>query len=138
LCDRYPRLKAIVLSCNFGKEIAVAAGNSYSKSDATIVMDSDLQHPPELIQRWVMFKTVAFGDPVQGDPTLLVVVLFFSGIQLITLGVIGEYRGRVYEEVKARPLFLVREELGFQSPPAPVASPAAVASTKSQDGPAHA
>ena len=250
-----PRIQAIALSRNFGKEIAVAAGLTYATGDAAIIMDSDLQHPPEVIpaliekwrqghdvvfgQRfnraaetiwrrvgsrlfygffrhlsgtelqqdscdfrllsrraidainrigerkrynnglfawigfpaigvpfeseartnggksrwapirllrfaldglasfstiplrvwsvlglaisglgfaymlWVMFKTIAFGDPVRGYPTLLVAILFFSGIQLISLGVIGEYLGRVYEEVKARPLFLVREELGF-------------------------
>ena len=254
---RDPRIKAVALSRNFGKEIAVAAGLTYAKGDAAIVMDCDLQHPPELIPQfiarwqeghdvvfgqrlnrdtdslrrrtaarvfyqmfrhlsgtelqqdscdfrlfsrravaainrlgerkrynnglfawigfpaigvpfemarrqegdksrwrpvrllrfaldglasfstiplrvwsvlglsvsglafvymlWVMFKTIAYGDPVRGYPTLLVAILFFAGLQLITLGVIGEYLGRVYEEVKARPLFLVREELGFDS-----------------------
>lgn len=257
---RDPRIKAIALSRNFGKEIAVAAGLTYADGDATIVMDSDLQHPPEvipsliakwreghdvvfgqrinrdtdslwrragarifyrtfrhlsgtalqqdscdfrlfsrkaiaainrlgerkrynnglfawigfpavgvpfdmgprveggksrwapvrllrfaldglasfstiplrvwsvlglsisglafLVMLWVAIKTLVFGDPVRGYPTLMIAILFFSGIQLISLGVIGEYLGRVYEEVKARPLFLVREELGFPAPPA--------------------
>jgi len=39
--------------------------------------------------------------------------MFFSGVQLISLGVIGEYLGRVYEEVKGRPLFLVGEKIGL-------------------------
>ncbi len=43
----------------------------------------------------------------------MVVVLFLAGIQLITLGVIGEYLGRVYTEVKHRPLYLLRETHGF-------------------------
>jgi polyisoprenyl-phosphate glycosyltransferase len=64
---------------------------------------------------WVLTKTLMFGDPVRGYPTLLVAVLFFAGVQLIFLGVIGEYLGRVYEEVKARPLFLVREHIGVDS-----------------------
>ena len=64
---------------------------------------------------WIITKTLMFGDTVRGYPTLLVAVLFFSGVQLIFLGVIGEYLGRVYEEVKARPLFLVREELGVST-----------------------
>jgi hypothetical protein len=40
--------------------------------------------------------------------------MFLSGVQLISLGVLGEYLGRVYEEVKARPLFLVAEEIGIE------------------------
>ena len=64
---------------------------------------------------WIITKTLLLGDEVPGYPTLLVAVLFFAGVQLIFLGVIGEYLGRVYEEVKARPLFLVREELGVMS-----------------------
>ncbi len=249
-----PRITAIALSRNFGKEIAVAAGLRYASSDAVVIMDSDLQHPPEAIRSfvekwregqdvvfgmrldrssdtawrregarifyrvfhalsgtelqqnscdfrllsrraveainkigervrynnglfawigypavgvpfemqprpsgaasrwlplklarlafdglasfstvplrlssaiglvvsivafgymlWIMSNTLLFGDTVRGYPTLMVTVLFFAGVQLIFLGVIGEYLGRVYEEVKARPLFLVREELG--------------------------
>ncbi len=64
----------------------------------------------------IMTKTLIFGDTARGYPTLMVTVLFFAGVQLIFLGVIGEYIGRVYEEVKARPLFLVREELGLLAP----------------------
>ena len=257
LNDADSRIKAIALSRNFGKEIAVAAGLQYAPGDAIVIMDSDLQHPPEVIpdfiakwreghdvifgQRidrhadswwrrtgarvfyrlfrhlsgtalqerscdfrllsrraldainqigerkrynnglfawigfpsigvpfdmpprenheasrwlplklmrfaldglasfstiplriwtvlglaisglafsliiWIVFKTLVFGDPVRGYPTMMVSILFFSGIQLLSLGVIGEYLGRVYEEVKARPLFLVREELGFET-----------------------
>ena len=75
---------------------------------------------------WIMTKTLIFGDDVRGYPTLMVTVLFFAGVQLIFLGVLGEYLGRVYEEVKARPLFLVREEVGVTPP----ASNAAVVTHK--------
>ncbi|MGI8913398.1 MAG: glycosyltransferase family 2 protein [Chloroflexota bacterium] len=50
---------------------------------------------------------------VAGQATTLVAVLFLGGIQLIFLGVIGEYLGRIYDEVKGRPLYLLREALGF-------------------------
>jgi hypothetical protein len=48
-----------------------------------------------------------------GFPSLIISVMFFAGVQLISLGVLGEYLGRMYEEVKGRPLFLVSEELGM-------------------------
>jgi glycosyltransferase involved in cell wall biosynthesis len=51
--------------------------------------------------------------PFYGQATTLVVVLFLGGIQLITLGIIGEYLGRIYDEVRGRPLYIVREALGF-------------------------
>jgi polyisoprenyl-phosphate glycosyltransferase len=249
------RLKAVSLSRNFGKEIAVAAGLSYAGGDAAVVMDGDLQHPPELIRdfvahwrsgfdivygqridrdtdtlahrwgarafyalfhklsgtqlpkgagdfrlldrkavdamnrmrervrfnkglyawmgfrsigvpfqvpprkhggtsRWrpnqllrfaidgiasfttiplrvwsylglvisflafcyamvFLVKTILFGSDVPGYPSLIISVMFFAGVQLISLGVIGEYLGRMYEEIKGRPLFLVGEELGI-------------------------
>lgn len=61
---------------------------------------------------YFLIKTLLFGSDVPGFPTLVISVMFFAGVQLISLGVIGEYLGRVYEEVKGRPLYLVAEELG--------------------------
>ena len=57
-----------------------------------------------------LVKTLLFGVDVPGFPTLIISVMFFAGVQLISLGVIGEYLGRMYEEVKGRPLFLVAED----------------------------
>ncbi|MEZ5842897.1 MAG: glycosyltransferase family 2 protein [Hyphomicrobiaceae bacterium] len=258
-----PRISAISLSRNFGKEIAIAAGLTYVRGDACIIMDSDLQHPPEVLKafvaRWqegfdvvygrrldrstdsktrtllsrafyrlynalvdtdipdgagdfrlldrkaidamnrlketarfnkglfswigfkatdvpytvaerahgttkwsfrrlfrfaidgltsfstlplrvwsllglaislaafayailVLVQTLIFGVDVPGFPSLIISVMFFSGVQLISLGVIGEYLGRVYAEVKQRPLFLVGESVGFGPlAPTPVA-----------------
>jgi glycosyltransferase involved in cell wall biosynthesis len=253
------RIKAISLSRNFGKEIAVAAGLSYATGDAVVLMDADLQHPPEMIadfvrnwragfevvygrrvdraadtflHRWAahafyasfeklsgtrlpegagdfrlldrkavdamnrmrervrfnkglyawmgfrsigvpfqvpprrdasgsrwrprqlvrfgidgitsfttiplrvwsylglvisafalcyavvfLVKTLLFGTDLPGFPSLIISTMFFAGVQLMSLGVIGEYLGRMYEEVKGRPLFLVAEELGIERDP---------------------
>jgi glycosyltransferase involved in cell wall biosynthesis len=58
---------------------------------------------------YVILRTLIFGNPVPGYPSLLVLILFMGGIQLIFLGIIGEYLGRTFNEVKQRPLYLVRE-----------------------------
>ncbi len=54
-----------------------------------------------------MVRTLLFGNPVPGYPSLMTVVLFLGGVQLMTLGVIGEYLGRIFNETKRRPLYLV-------------------------------
>ena len=60
---------------------------------------------------FIIFQTLFYGNPVAGYPSLLVVVLFLGGIQLIALGVIGEYLGRMFDETKGRPLYLLK---GYQ------------------------
>ena len=252
-----PRVRAISFSRNFGKEIALAAGLRYATGDAVVIMDADLQHPPEILTQfvarwregyqvvygqrvdrntdsplrrlvsvvyykifnalvktdipegagdfrlldrkavdamnrikeaarfnkglfsWIGFKSVGvpysvaaregsggsrwnvrrlmhfaldgltsfstlplristllglavslvaffyvlifvvktmiFGVDVPGFPTIVVSVLMLAGVQLIVLGIIGEYLGRVYDEVKARPLYLVAEEIGLEA-----------------------
>jgi glycosyltransferase involved in cell wall biosynthesis len=57
----------------------------------------------------VLVKALWFGDAVRGYPSLMVVVLFLGGVQLMALGVIGEYLGRMYVESKQRPLYLIDE-----------------------------
>ena len=83
----------------------------------------------------MLLEALIYGVSVPGFPTLIISVLFFAGVQLISLGVIGEYLGRVYEEVKGRPLFLVAEELGPgpRSPCAPMR--ARSAGSAGNDGP---
>jgi glycosyltransferase involved in cell wall biosynthesis len=254
------RIRAISLSRNFGQEIALAAGLNHAKGDAVILMDADLQHPPELLERfvnewrngwqivygqrvddsagagrprsrrlfsklfyglfnalahvnlpegsgdfrlldrravdalnqlqessrfskglysWIGFRTLGipytvaeradgasrwklrrlarlavdgitsfstmplriwsllgllislasfaygfvvlvetlvFGRDSPGFATLIISIMFLAGVQLISLGIVGEYLGRVFEEVKRRPLFIVADEIGHANP----------------------
>lgn len=57
----------------------------------------------------IIYQTLVHGSSVPGYPSLMVTILFFGGIQLITIGIIGEYVGRIYNEVKGRPLYLINK-----------------------------
>ncbi|MEO1401501.1 MAG: glycosyltransferase family 2 protein [Cyanobacteria bacterium J06635_1] len=77
---------------------------------------------------FLVLRTLIRGIDVPGYASLMVAVLFLGGVQLMSLGIIGEYLARVYEEVKGRPLYLVREFYGEpvkparSSPPSPIES----------------
>ena len=58
---------------------------------------------------YFLLKTIIFGDPVRGFPTLVIIILFLGGIQLLSLGIIGEYLGRIFQETKNRPVYLINE-----------------------------
>lgn len=64
----------------------------------------------------VLYEAIT-GGTVAGWASLMVVTLFFGGVQLLTLGILGEYVGRIFDEVKQRPLYLASEKLGFEAPP---------------------
>ncbi len=67
---------------------------------------------------FLIVRTLIFGVVVPGYASMMVVLLFVAGVQLMGLGVLGEYLGRVFEEVKQRPLYLVMESHGVDDPPA--------------------
>lgn len=76
---------------------------------------------------WVVFEDLYFGIAVPGYPTIVTSIMFFAGVQLVSIGIIGEYLGRVFEEVKARPNFIVGEAVDFspleRRPPGEAPSP---------------
>lgn len=63
---------------------------------------------------WIVAKTVAWGVVTPGFATLTCLILFLGGVQLIGIGVLGEYIGRIVTETKHRPLFLVDRLHGFE------------------------
>lgn len=65
-----------------------------------------------LYMLFILIKTLICGDPVQGFPTIMTVMLFLGGVQLLTIGILGEYVGRIFNETKCRPTYLAREYNG--------------------------
>jgi glycosyltransferase involved in cell wall biosynthesis len=59
---------------------------------------------------FIIIRKILYGDPVAGWPSLACIILFSSGIQLITVGILGQYLAKTYLEVKKRPIFLIEEE----------------------------
>jgi glycosyltransferase involved in cell wall biosynthesis len=77
----------------------------------------------------LVVRTIFFGNPVAGYPSLMAVVLLLGGVQLMTLGIIGEYLGRIFNETKGRPLYIVERHV-----PARGGLPALAAGRKVADG----
>lgn len=62
-----------------------------------------------LFALFIIYKKIVYGDPVQGYASMMVVILFFNGVVLAVLGIMGEYLGRIFDETKNRPLYFIKE-----------------------------
>ena len=93
-------------------DLAIEGITSYTTAPLRIstVMGVIVSAVALLYMLYVLIKTLIVGDPVQGYPTLIIVILFLGGLQLLSLGILGEYLGRVFHETKHRPVYLVGEE----------------------------
>ena len=65
-----------------------------------------------LYMAYIIIRTLLYGGDVPGYPSLISIILFIGGVQLLFLGIIGEYLGRVFNESKFRPLYLVKDYNG--------------------------
>lgn len=70
----------------------------------------------------IVAKTVFYGEIVQGYPSLIAVITFLGGVQLLTIGLLGAYVGRTYIEAKQRPIYLIRDVLESPAAPSPGSS----------------
>ena len=59
---------------------------------------------------FIIVRTMIWGDPVGGWPSLVCIICLVSGVQLLCLGIVGQYLSKTYMEVKQRPIYLVKEE----------------------------
>ena len=67
--------------------------------------------PAIIFMFYIVIKTLLMGIDVPGYASMISIVLFLGGIQFITLGVIGEYVGRIFTEVKGRPIYIIEETI---------------------------
>ncbi len=67
----------------------------------------------------ILLRTLIYRNPVAGYPSLFVAVTFFGSVQLISIGILGEYIGRIYVETKQRPAYIIRRQYPSPPPPAP-------------------
>lgn len=65
-----------------------------------------------ILMIYYLVKTIIWGDDIQGFPTLITVILFLGGVQLLSIGILGEYLGRIFNETKGRPVYIAREYNG--------------------------
>lgn len=64
---------------------------------------------------WIVYKTLVFGEAVQGYPSMMATLTFQGGIQLLAIGILGEYVGKTYLEAKARPIYLIKDIVASKS-----------------------
>ena len=72
---------------------------------------------------FILLRTIVYGDPVQGFPTLIIAMLFLGGLQLLAIGIAGEYIGRIFLESKKRPLYIVKNTFERSSVSLPRSNP---------------
>ena len=133
-------VKIINFSRNFGHQCAVTAGINNCNGDLAVIIDADLQDPPEVIldmldiQRKeganvvygvrkkregesklivLISKIVHPSSFVVGWTSIIFIIIFFGGIQLLTIGILGEYIGNLFDEAKDRPEYIIADKINL-------------------------
>lgn len=100
---------------NFWKLSAYAVDGIIAFSDKPLIISSIigilLFILSILMMLYVVIKTLIFGDPVPGFPTLASLILLLSGVQLLSIGILGQYLSKMYTEIKGRPPYIIKEEI---------------------------
>ena len=65
----------------------------------------------------IVFKAIFYGDPVAGYPSIMSTILFLGGLQLLSIGVLGEYLGIIFSETKKRPIYFINDYYNIKSEP---------------------
>lgn len=91
--------------------LAIEGITSYSTAPLRIatIMGTIISLLAFIYMTYVLIKTLVIGEPVQGYPTLIITILFLGGLQLLSIGIIGEYLSRIFHETKNRPVYLIKE-----------------------------
>lgn len=101
-------------SWHFGQLVSYAIDGIINFSDAPLnfaTLTGFVSFTVSLIlAAFYTIKTLLFGDPVQGFPTLIILMLLIGGIQLFSLGIIGKYIGKIFIETKHRPIYIIKEK----------------------------
>lgn len=111
----------------FGKSLALAVNGIVSLSKAPLRVATwfglIVSAASFLLAVFYVIKKLTVGFPIRGWASTVVIMLFLGGVQLVTIGIIGEYISRIYDEVKRRPLYVVREFDNLDTEPAAGGSP---------------
>ncbi len=110
--DRAPRAAGISKWNYFGlSKLAFEGITSFSVVPLRLTMMAGLLTALAgiLFAIWIVAKTVVLGEPVQGYPSIISLMTFLGGVQLISIGLVGEYVGKAYLEAKQRPVYLIRD-----------------------------
>jgi len=109
-----------VSAYNWRKSIALATHGMFSFSTVPLIAWTFIGFGVAVTALfggfWIVLKPLLFGIDVPGFASLLTAVLFMGGVQLMSIGILGQYLGRVYNETKARPVYIVRKRYGVAAP----------------------